>query len=101
MVFNSLTYLLLLGLVVFLYWQISQKAKYSLIFFSSLVFYGFWRVDFIPLLLFSTFADWWLSRKIYKCNNATIRKKFLIFSLIINLGLLFVFKYLIFFQKIL
>lgn len=99
MVFNSLTYLLLLSLVVFTFWQISQKARYFLIFFSSLVFYGFWRVDFIPLLLFSTFVDWWLSKKIYNCNNVNTKKRFLIFSLIINLGLLFVFKYLIFFTE--
>ena len=98
MVFNSLTYLSLLASVVLLFWLISQKAKYFLIFFSSLIFYGFWRIDFIPLLLFSTFTDWWLSRKIYKSNDNVFRKKLVILSLIINLGLLFVFKYLIFFS---
>jgi len=97
MVFNSLTYLLLLIIVVSLFWLFSQKAKYFLIFFSSLTFYGFWRIDFIPLLLFSTFTDWWLSQKIYKSNEDVFRKKLVILSLIINLGLLFVFKYLIFF----
>ena len=74
MVFNSLTYLLLLNIVVLLFWLISQKARYFLIFFSSLIFYGFWRIDFIPLLLFSTFTDWWLSKKIYKCKDTNIRK---------------------------
>ncbi len=98
MVFNSLTYLLLLSVFVTLFWLISKKARYFLIFFSSLIFYGFWRVDFIPLLLFSTFADWWLSKKIYESNIDIYRKKLVILSLIINLGLLFVFKYLIFFS---
>ncbi len=97
MVFNSLTYLLLLTIVVTSFWFLSQKARYFLIFFSSLIFYGFWRIDFIPLLLLSTFTDWWLSQKIYKSNDNNHRKKLVLFSLIINLGLLFIFKYLIFF----
>ena len=74
MVFNSLTYLSLLASVVLLFWLISQKAKYFLIFFSSLIFYGFWRIDFIPLLLFSTFTDWWLSRKIIKVMTTYLEK---------------------------
>ena len=98
MAFNSLTYLFSLTFVVILFWLLSQKAKYFLIFFSSLIFYGFWRIDFIPLLLFSTFTDWWLSQKIYKSNIEHLRKKLVIISLIINLGLLFIFKYLIFFS---
>ena len=99
MVFNSLTYLLLLSVVVILFWLLSQKARYFLIFFSSLIFYGFWRVDFIPLLIFSTFTDWWISKKIYYTNNIHVRKRFLKLSLVINLGLLFIFKYLIFFSE--
>ncbi len=98
MVFNSLTYLFSLTFVVILFWLLSQKARYFLIFFSSLIFYGFWRIDFIPLLLFSTFTDWWLSQKIYKSNIEHLRKKLVILSLIVNLGLLFIFKYLIFFS---
>ena len=90
MAFNSLTYLFSLTFVVILFWLLSQKAKYFLIFFSSLIFYGFWRIDFIPLLLFSTFTDWWLSQKIYKSNIEHLRKKLVIISLIINLGLLFI-----------
>ena len=64
-----------------------------------MIFYGFWRIDFIPLLLFSTFTDCGYLKKIYKCKDTNIKKRFLIISLIINLGLLFVFKYLIFFSE--
>ena len=53
MIFNSLTYLLLLFLVVTLYWSFPYRARLILIFTSSLVFYGFWKISFIPILLIS------------------------------------------------
>ena len=69
MVFNSLTYLLLLFFVVFIFWNISNKLRYYLIFLSSLIFYGFWRIDFIFLLLFSTTLDWFFALKIFKSED--------------------------------
>jgi D-alanyl-lipoteichoic acid acyltransferase DltB (MBOAT superfamily) len=67
-----------------------------LIFISSLVFYGFWKIKFIPILLISVIVDWWVSQKMIICEK---RQKFLLLliSLGVNLGLLFYFKYLIFF----
>ena len=96
MIFNSLTYILLLFLVVTLYWSFPYKARLILIFTSSLVFYGFWKISFIPILLISVIVDWFVAQKIYQCKK---RQKFslLLISLITNLGLLFYFKYLIFF----
>lgn len=96
MVFNSLTYLLLLFLVVFFYWLLPYRTRLFLIFSSSLIFYGFWRIEFIPLLLFSTIVDWWISQKM-KSKSDKIRFYLLIISLSVNLGLLIFFKYLIFF----
>ena len=69
MIFNSLTYILLLFLVVTLYWSLPYKARLILIFISSLVFYGFWKISFIPILLISVIVDWWVAQKIYKCKK--------------------------------
>ena len=98
MVFNSLTYLLLLSIVVFLFWNISYYYRFYLIFLSSLTFYGFWKIEFIPLLLFSTFLDWWIGLNMVNLNDKK-RKYLLILSLSVNLGILFFFKYLIFFTE--
>ena len=98
MVFNSLTYLLLLFTVVGLFWNISYYLRFHLIFISSLIFYGFWRIDFIILLLFSTTLDWWIALQIPK-HKQSIKKKLLLLSLSVNLTLLFFFKYLIFFAE--
>ena len=99
MAFNSLTYLSLLALVVFIFWQIPHKLRYYLIFLSSLIFYGFWRIDFIFLLLFSTTSTWFLTNIIHNKKIKKEQKKFLVFTLSINLGILFIFKYLIFFSE--
>jgi len=98
MLFNSLTYLSLLFFVVILFWNLSGRSRFFLIFISSLTFYGFWKIEFIILLLFSTISDWLISHQIVKYENK-IKKKFLLLSLIINLSLLFYFKYLIFFSE--
>ncbi len=98
MIFNSLTYLLLLFFVIILYWLLSYKARLLLIFTSSLVFYGFWKISFIPILMISVIIDWWVAQQMYQCKKKK-RFSFLLISLIANLGLLFYFKYLIFFAS--
>ena len=98
MIFNSLTYLLLLFLVVTLYWSFPYRARLILIFTSSLVFYGFWKISFIPILLISVIVDWFVAQRIYQCQKKH-RFSLLLISLVVNLGLLFYFKYLIFFAE--
>lgn len=95
MIFNSLSYLLLLALVVALYWNLPYRARLLLIFGSSLVFYGFWRVEFLPLLLLSTTIDYVVARTMEGRPDRQ-RKRLLLVSLVSNLGLLIYFKYLIF-----
>jgi hypothetical protein len=47
MIFNSLTYFLLLIVVVVLYWVLPYRSRLLLIFTASMAFYGFWRVEFL------------------------------------------------------
>jgi alginate O-acetyltransferase complex protein AlgI len=93
MVFNSLTYLWLLISVVVLYWVFPYRARLLLIFTASLAFYGYWRIDFIPVLLTSVAIDYLVA---IRMPGSTQRKKkaLLGVSLFVNLGLLFYFKYL-------
>jgi alginate O-acetyltransferase complex protein AlgI len=98
MLFNSLSYILLLILVTILYWALPFRARLYLIFSSSFFFYGFLNIKFIPILLISIIVDWWLAQKIYQRQKKS-RKSLLFISLLTNLGLLFYFKYLIFFVE--
>jgi alginate O-acetyltransferase complex protein AlgI len=98
MIFNSLSYILLLIIVVPMYWMLPYRSRLFLIFFSSLLFYGFWRIDFIPLLMSSVLVDYLVAIKIHS-SVGKARKKYLFVSLFFNLGLLIYFKYLIFFSE--
>ena len=97
MIFNSLTFLLFLVVLTALYWCLPRRPRLYTLFFASLLFYGFWRYEFIILLLISIGTDFLASRAIDATTNETRRRAFLILSITINLLLLFVFKYLIFF----
>lgn len=94
MIFNSLTFLIFLCLVVVLYWFLPKKIRLILIFISSLIFYGFWRVEFVGLVLFSTFIDYIISIQLEREEHNDKKRKILVLlSLILNLGLLVYFKY--------
>ena len=98
MVFNSLTYFVLLFSVVLLYWLLPYRLRLLLIFFSSLIFYGFWRFEFLPIMLISVIVDFFVALRI-PISTKRKKKRLLLTSLVVNLGLLFYFKYLIFFSE--
>ena len=99
MIFNSFSFLIFFIIFLILYWTLNLKLRLILIFFSSLLFYGFWRIDFIPLLLFSVLVDFFASKKIYQTKLKKNKKKYLIISLFINLGILIFFKYFYFLHE--
>lgn len=93
MLFNSLTYLLFLVVVVVAYWAFPGQLRKWLILVASLIFYGAWRVEFVFLIVFSAFVDYFFSLKIYDASRRDLRRLWLLCSLSINLGLLIYFKY--------
>ena len=99
MIFNSVTYLLFLAIVVPLYWVLPRTPRLWLVFLSSLVFYGFWRVEYIALLLVSSFVDYAAGLAMHATQDPKRRRLYLVLSLTTNLGFLFYFKYLIFFAE--
>lgn len=99
MIFNSLTFLVFLAIIVTAYWLLPNRLRLYLVFLSSLTFYGFWRIEFIPVMMFSVILDYFIGIKLEKIEDQKIRKRFVLLSLLGNLGLLFYFKYLIFFSN--
>lgn len=65
---------------------------------SSLFFYGWWNISYVPLLLGTGLVDFGGALAIVRWKD--YRKLFLILSLAANLGVLFFFKYLGFFEQI-
>ena len=95
MIFNTpifyfffLAFFLLYGLVL-----ARRKPRIYLIIVSSLVFYGAWNYRFIPLLVGSAVADYFIAQSIHATTDARSRKRWLALSIGINLGVLALFKY--------
>jgi alginate O-acetyltransferase complex protein AlgI len=98
MIFNSISFLIFLLIVVIVYWQLPRTGRLWLISLSSLLFYGFWKPQYTLLLIFAAVLDYFIAKGIDKREDPVKRKQLLIISLILNLGILFYFKYLIFFK---
>ena len=96
MIFNSVTFLVFLPIVVGLYWLMPRTLRLSMMFASSLLFYGLWRFEYIPVMLVSVFIDYTASRGLESAENTTVRRSILALSLTANLGILAYFKYSIF-----
>jgi alginate O-acetyltransferase complex protein AlgI len=61
---------------------------------ASYVFYGWWRPDFVILMLISTVVDYCCGKAIHAGRSEGRRcKRWVVLSLVVNLGLLAYFKY--------
>ncbi len=100
MVFSSLTFLYFFLPIVFALYFISKNRKWRnfILLIFSLLFYSWGEPRFVFIMAASTFAAWILGLCIDKYSDAPkIKRVFLISSLFILIGILFVFKYLNFF----
>ncbi len=99
MLFNSFQYILFFPLAVMIYFALPKKYKWMFLLAASYYFYMCWKVEYVFLIVFSTLVDYIAGIYMGKTHKKSKRKKFLIISLVFNLGILFVFKYLDFFNE--
>lgn len=92
MLFNSLEFLLFFPIVCIVYYAIpSLKWRNMFLLVASYYFYMNWEPVYALLLLTSTLVTYLAALGIERIN--TYKKTFLISSLVINLAILFFFKY--------
>lgn len=107
MIFNSLAFLLFFPIVVVGYFLLTMKlAHYNkklantfsqfLLLAASLFFYAYWNPVYLILVLISV-AVTWVSGLLIEGRKVSPKRLILAASLIINLGILFFFKYYNFF----
>ena len=97
MLFDSPAYFLFLIPVVLLYWRLSHRAQNIFLLLASYFFYGWWDWRFLALMIGSTTVDFLIAQKIAPGRSDLNRKKWFIFSLVLNFTILGVFKYFDFF----
>ena len=95
MVFSSITFLFaFLAATLLIYYCCPLKGKNWVLALSGLVFYAWGEPVYIVLMIFSTLVDYTAGRIIHRyADRPGIRKAALIASIVIELGLLGVFKY--------
>ena len=107
MLFNSIQFAVFLPIVFLLYWfvfdRFISKSKHQLrlqnifIVVSSYVFYGWWDWRFLLLIAFTSFCSWGSGGLIGKAQTKKRAKTWMWFNIILNVGILALFKYYDFF----
>ena len=98
MLFNSLEFLLFFPIVCLGYFLLPHKYRWIWLLIASYIFYMGWNASYELLLLFSTVATWATGLAVGKSTKSAHRKAFLALGIIVNLSILFVFKYFGFFM---
>ncbi|RPI00708.1 MAG: MBOAT family protein [Calditrichaeota bacterium] len=99
MLFNSLQFGFFFIIIVFAFFLLPHRYRWILLLIGSYYFYLCWNWRYIFLILFSTLIDYFASLRMARLEEKSKRRKYLLLSLISNLGLLFIFKYFNFFSE--
>ena len=101
MLFNSFEYLAFFMIVYALYWAFAHYAAFAmrLLLAASLLFYGCWNPYYLILIIGSSLLDFWAGSRIAHTEDQRLRKRYLLTSIIYNLGVLGIFKYFNFFMQ--
>ena len=107
MLFNSLQFAIFLPIVFLLYWfvfdRFISKSKWQLrlqnafVVVASYVFYGWWDWRFLLLIAFTSFCSWGSGLLIGKAESKKKAKTWMWLNIVLNLGILALFKYYDFF----
>lgn len=107
MLFNSVQFAIFLPLVFLLYWfvfdRFISKSKHQLriqnifIVVASYIFYGWWDWRFLMLIAFTSFCSWGSGLFIGRARTKKRAKTWMWLNIILNLGILALFKYYDFF----
>lgn len=98
MLFNSLHYMIFLPLAVVAYFLLPPKRRWMFMLAASYYFYMCWKMEYIFLIIISTLVDYYAGLAMGRTKDKAKRRKYLVLSLVSNLGILFAFKYFNFFS---
>ena len=93
MLFNSFAFLLFFPLVVIIYYILNQRFRWIFLLVASYYFYMNWKPVYAILIFASTIVTWYCGFVLEKTKKRRKKRLFLTISLLINFGILFLFKY--------
>jgi len=99
MVFNSLPFLVFIGIFFPLYFSLRGRFRLWLCLIASYIFYAWWDWRFLSLILTSTLIDYLIGLRLNRETDTTKRQWLLRLSMVMNLGFLGFFKYFNFFVE--
>jgi alginate O-acetyltransferase complex protein AlgI len=94
--FNSLEFALFLPVVLLVYGQLRHRQQNQFLLAASYVFYSYWDWRFLSLLILSTALDYAIGRLIAgsrRRHDPASARRWLVISVVANLGILGAFKY--------
>ncbi len=94
MLFNSIDYLIFLPVVLLVLWCIPAKVRQVWLLACSYFFYMCWEAKYIVLILGSTLVTYFSAIIMEKQAENKSKKLVMAICIVLNLGLLFFFKYL-------
>ncbi|MEX2213538.1 MAG: MBOAT family protein [Phycisphaeraceae bacterium] len=97
MLFNSVTFVIFFLITYVLYVLLRHRAQNRMLLIASYVFYGWWDWRFLSLIFLSSVMDYFLSHAMHRSENARVRRRLLLVSIAVNMGILCAFKYMGFF----
>ncbi len=101
MLFNSYAFILAflpvtLGVYLLTRPLRDQRRLILALLLASLVFYAWWDWRFLPVLVGSIVANYAVGARLHRATAPATRRAWLAFGVVLNLGLLFIFKYAVF-----
>lgn len=99
MSFDNFNFWLIFLVVLGLYLVSKKNVQNYILLAASFFFYSFWSLKFTAILLFSSTVDFIVAILLERATNQTRRRLLLGVSLFSNLGILFFFKYYLFFAN--
>ncbi len=93
MVFNSYIFLIFFPIVVLIHFLLPKRVQYLWLLAASYYFYMNWDARYVLLLLFSTAVTYLSGIAMEKVRTDRARKSVVAVSFVLNVGVLFFFKY--------
>jgi alginate O-acetyltransferase complex protein AlgI len=97
MLFHTVQFGVFFAVVYGLYWALPHRLQNRMLLIGSYVFYGAWDWRYLSLLLISTTVDYLCGQGLKRYEGEAVRKRLVTISIVVNLGMLGIFKYYDFF----